>query len=394
MKRLIVTTALLLASLSSARAQQFDFRPGTAAAGHSAVAAGSTYSGERGNGFEPGSGGALFSVKVPEGNYRVSVTLGDAKEASDTTLRAEGGRMLATGLTTSPGEFLTRDFIVNVRRPELPKPPPNAPGGSRVHMFLPGEAESHNWDEKLTLELNGPQPRLARLAIERDDRVPTLFFAGDSTVTDPRSGPGGNWPTHLVQFFKPSIALSNNAEGGETSKSFITGYRFDKVLSLMKAGDFFLIQFGHNDSKANWPQSYTEPETTFKAYLRVFIAETRRRGATPVLVTPMERRANGDSVGPWARAMIELAAQDGVALIDQWSASKRLWTALGPLQVGSAFADPTHLSGYGGYLLARLMVGAIRRDVPALAAHLNDDAPEMDPTRPVPAPAYLSQNSK
>jgi lysophospholipase L1-like esterase len=158
----------------------------------------------------------------------------------------------------------------------------------------------------------------------------------------------------------------------------------------MKAGDFFMIQFGHNDSKANWPQSYTEPATTFKAYLRVFIAETRRRGATPVLVTPMERRANGDTVGPWARAMLELAAQENVAVIDQWSASKQLWTALGD-GVGSAFIDPTHLSGYGGYLLARLMIDGIRKDLPALAQLLADDAPAMSPLQPVAAPAYLKQ---
>ena len=115
----------------------------------------------------------------------------------------------------------------------------------------------------------------------------------------------------------------------------------------MKAGDFFLIQFGHNDSKPQWPQSYTEPGTTFDAYLRVFIAETRRRGATPVFVTPMERRANGDSVGPWARAMRDVAARENVPLIDQWALSKQLWTALGP-DVNQAFADQTHLSGYGG----------------------------------------------
>ena len=114
----------------------------------------------------------------------------------------------------------------------------------------------------------------------------------------------------------------------------------DKVLSQMKKGDFFLFQFGHNDSKSNWPQSYTEPETSFKAYLGVFIAETRRRGATPVLVTPMERQANADSVGPWARAMREVAKEDNVPLIDQWAMSKELWTTLGA-NVYQAFGDQT-----------------------------------------------------
>jgi lysophospholipase L1-like esterase len=298
---------------------------------------------------------------------------------------------MAVDIITPPGKSVTRTFYANVRRPELPPPPRNAPGGSRVHMFLAGEAEARCWDEKLTIEFNGPRPRVSAIEIVKDDTVPTIFMAGDSTVGDPRRGPGGNWPTQICQFFKPEIVVCNSAEGGETTKSFITGYRFDKVLSQMKAGDFFLVQFGHNDSKPQWTQSYTEPGTSFKAYLRVFIAETQRRGATLVLVTPMERRANGDSVGPWARAMREVAAQENVPLIDQWAMSKELWTAMGA-DVNKAFGDQTHLSGYGGYLLSKLIVAGIRKNVPALARFVVDDFHEMDPAHPEPPPQYLQQS--
>ena len=378
---------------------KFTFGPAAsspASAGFTTVSADSVYSPERGHGFDLGTkpGGEapfFFSVKVPEGNYRVTVTLGDATAATETTLRSESAHLHATGLVTAPGQFVTRTFYANVRRPQLPPPPPNAPGGSIVHMFLAGEAEARHWDEKLTLEFNGPRPALSALEIIKDDRVPTLFTAGDSTVGDPRRGPGGNWPTQLCQFLKPEISLCNAAEGGETTKSFITGYRFDKVLSQMKAGDFLLVQFGHNDSKAQWPQSYTEPATTFKAYLSILLAETRRRGATLVLVTPMERRANGDTVGPWARAMREFATRENIPLIDQWAASKQLWTALGP-GVGAAFNDPTHLSGYGGYLLAKLMAAGIKANVPALARFIVDDFKPMDPAHPEPPPAYLKES--
>jgi lysophospholipase L1-like esterase len=393
---------------------KFDFGPGRAPEDYTPVSADTVYSTERGHGFDLGSmpvgvalGGGdphrdgivttaeapfFFSVKVPEGNYRVTVTLGDARGESNTTLRTESGHLMAAGITTTAGQFVTQTFYANVRRPQLPPPPPNAPGGSIVHMFLAGEAEARCWDEKLTLEFNGRRPCLATLEIMKDDQVPTIFIAGDSTVGDPRRGPGGNWPTQLCQFLKPEISLCNAAEGGETTKSFVTGYRFDKVLSQMKAGDFFLVQFGHNDSKPQWPQSYTEPATSFKAYLRVFIAETRRRGATLVLVTPMERRANGDTVGPWARAMREVAAQENVPLIDQWTASKELWTAMGP-DVENAFSDQTHLSGYGGYLLSKLIVAGIRKSVPSLARFIVDDFREMDPAHPEPPPEYLQQSS-
>ncbi|MBC7369585.1 MAG: rhamnogalacturonan acetylesterase [Undibacterium sp.] len=380
-----------------------------APSGFTAVSADTLYTPERGHGFDLGAtvtavtrgdtgfvttaadAPFFFSIKIPEGNYRITVTLGDPDGESSTTIRSESAHLLAAQLTTTTGRLITRTFYANVRRPQLPPPPQNAPGGSIVHMFLAGEDEARHWDEKLTLEFNGPRPCLAALELVKDDRVPTLWVAGDSTVGDPRRGPGGNWPTQLCQFLKPEISLCNAAEGGETTKSFITGYRFDKVLSQMKAGDFLLVQFGHNDSKPQWPQSYTEPATTFKAYLSVILAETRRRGTTLVLVTPMERRANGDTVGPWARAMREFASQEKIPLIDQWAASKQLWTALGP-NVGTAFSDQTHLSSYGGYLLSKLMVAGIRQNVPALARFIADDFIPMDPTRPDPPPAYLKES--
>ena len=391
---------------------KFNFT-GDARDGYTNVPADTIYTSERGYGFDFGSqpaavarGGSdpmtagfvtasnppfFFSVKAPEGNYKITVTLGDAQGESATTIRTEAGHIMAANIVTAPGKFVTRTFYANVRRPELPPPPPNAPGGSIVHMFLAGEAEARCWDDRLTIEFNGARPCLCSMEIVKDDAVPTIFTAGDSTVGDPRRGPGGNWPTHLCQFFKPEIALCNSAEGGETSKSFITGQRMDKVLSQMKPGDFFLIQFGHNDSKAQWPQTYTDPETSFKAYLRVYIAETQRRGATLVLVTPMERRANGDSVGTWARAMREVAAEDHVPLIDQWAMSKQMWTAMGD-NVGVAFGDQTHLSGYGGYLLSKLIVKDIKENVPGLARYVVDDFVDMDPTHPEPPPAYLRQS--
>ena len=389
---------------------KFNFAPGKTIPGFTTVSAGSAYSIDQGYGFDLGqkvievargqegfvttattNTPFFFSVKVPEGNYRVTVTLGDPAGDSCTTLRFESGHLMASGLTTSAGQRRSHTFYANVRRPQLPPPPTNAPGGSIVHMFLAGEAEARCWDEKLTLEFNGPRPCLSSLEIVKDDQVPTLYTAGDSTVGDPRHGPGGNWPTQLCQWLKPEISLCNAAEGGETTKSFITGQRMDKVLSQMKTGDFLLVQFGHNDSKPQWPQSYTEPATTFKAYLRVLIAETRRRGATPVLVTPMERRSNGDTVGPWARAMREVAAEDNVALIDQWAMSKVMWTALGP-DVGTAFSDQTHLNGYGGYLLSKLIVAGIQKNVPALARYILDDFKPMDPAHPEPPPAYLKES--
>jgi hypothetical protein len=149
---------------------KFDFGPGKAADGFTAVQASDTYSTEKGVGFDFGSkpigvarpgtdprrdgfvtteeSPLFFSVQVPEGNYRITVTLGDPQGDSNTTIRTEAGHIMAVDLGTTGGQMLTRTFYANVRRPQIqPPPPPNAPGGTMVHMFLAGEAESRCWDE-------------------------------------------------------------------------------------------------------------------------------------------------------------------------------------------------------------------------------------------------------
>ncbi|MBI4625717.1 MAG: hypothetical protein HY736_21165 [Verrucomicrobia bacterium] len=136
---------------------RFDFGPGAAAPGYVAVRADTHYSRERGYGFEPGAmlqdvdrgGDALtgdfvtgdklfkFSVAVPEGNYRVTVTLGDAQAAATTTVKAENRRLVVERLQTAAGKFATRTFAVNVRTPAMPpedfklplEPAPPRPAG-------------------------------------------------------------------------------------------------------------------------------------------------------------------------------------------------------------------------------------------------------------------------
>ena len=127
-------------------------------------------------------------------------------------------------------------------------------------------------------------------------------------------------------------------------KSFITELRLDKMLSQMKRGDYLLIQFGHNDEKASWPQTYVEAGTTYKAYLKAFIAEARRRGATPVLLsgrcsggnsTPMGKIRN--SHGELSRRRREVAKEEKVAFIDLSAVSIAFYEALGPGEIAARF---------------------------------------------------------
>src|SRR5690606_27523238 len=123
-----------------------------------------------------------------------------------------------------------------------------------------------HWDEKLTLEFNGSSPQVRSITLEKVD-VSTIYLVGDSTVTDQAYEPAASWGQMFPRFFEGDIAIANHAESGETLKSFITSFRFAKVLETIKAGDYLFVQFGHNDQKQQWPQTYVAADTTYQDYL-------------------------------------------------------------------------------------------------------------------------------
>lgn len=335
-------------------------------------------------------------VTVSEGRYRVTVGLrGPAGEKA--SLLAEQRRLMAEKIPLQGQVTVERTVVVDVRSPALAPLPDNATGGSRVQL-KPREIDAANWDDRLTLEVTG-NARLASISVMPVD-VPTLYLAGDSTVTDQPLAPNASWGQMLPRFFDPSIAVANHAESGETLKSFVTEMRFEKLLSRLSSRDWVMIQFAHNDQKSQWPQTYAEAATTYRAWLRTYIAEIRRRGATPILVTSPERRnfdAAGhitSTLGDYPEAMRIVAHEEHVALIDLNAMSRAFYEALGPDISPRAFADGgrdrTHFNEYGAYQLARCIVEGIRSAdaalINGLARHLSSDAGRFDPDHPEPPP--------
>jgi lysophospholipase L1-like esterase len=345
---------------------EFDFTPGGNAAGHP------VYDAARGFGFEPRAPGG-FSVRVPEGNHRVTLQLVRSRERSATRVLAEQRRLMLES-AGEPG--IERNFVVNVRTAALPPLPANATGGTRVALKA-HEIDGPTWDDKLTVAVG--TARLVSLRVESVD-VPTLYLAGDSTVTDQGIAPAASWGQMLPRHFAADVAIANHAEAGETLKSFVTELRLDKLLSALEAGDWVMIQFGHNDQKTQWPQTYAEASTTFRAWLRTYIAEVRRRGATPILVTPPERRhfdAAGHivpSLGEYPDAIRAVAHEERAALIDLTQRSVRFYETLGPDDAARAFADDgrdrTHHSEFGAAALAGFIIEGLLAADGALTAGL------------------------
>lgn len=364
---------------------RFDFDSKGNASGHP------TYEATRGFGFEPDDGQReRFSIRVPEGNYRVTLTLGEYFSLGGFRLQAEQRRLMASFGDIGGGPPDPISVIVNVRMPDLPALPENAAGGTRV-LLKPREIGSPNWDDKLTLEFS-PRASMVKQVLVEPVSVPTLYLAGDSTVTDQATAPSGSWGQFLTIAFDDTIAVANHAESGESLKSFVTEMRLAKLLSSLRKGDWVMIQFGHNDQKTQWPQTYADAESTYPAWLRTYIAEVRRLGATPLLVTSPERR-NFDAQGhivptlaEYADVMRSVAQEQHVALIDLNAMSVRFYEALGPQKSPLAFADEgrdkTHHSVYGAGHLALMVAGGIRTADPSLTQglekHLRPDIAPYD----------------
>jgi len=397
---------------------KFDFGPGKVAKGYLQVLANTTYSKEIGYGFEPGakvtcldrSGkDALrsdfcasnqpfyFSVALPEGNYDVTVTLGDAQEETTTTVKAELRRLMLERVQTARGRFVTRTFTVNVRTPQI-----NGDGEVKL-KDREKTTEWWAWDEKLTLEFNDSHPSVCAIEIIRVE-APTIYLLGDSTVCDQPSEPYNSWGQMLTRFFKPGIAIANHAESGESLRSSLGAHRLDKVLSTMKPGDYLIIQYGHNDEKEKGEG--VGAFTTYKADLKKFVAEARKRGGIPVLVTPVQRRTfdqNGkitNSHGDYPEAVRQIAREENVSLIDLNAMSKALYEAWGAEPSKRAFApnDNTHHDNYGSYELARCIVEGIKAGKLSLEKFLATDIGQFDPSHPDPIdsfvlPASMKSNS-
>jgi lysophospholipase L1-like esterase len=332
------------------------------------------------------------ALPVHEGNYRVTVRL-QGPRGQRASVWAEQRRLMAEDIELAGERPVERSFVVNVRRPTLASLPHHAAEGAAVRLN-PNERESANWDEQLTVETVGAAA-IHSIRVE-PAQVPTLYLAGDSTVTDQARTPDASWGQFLTRYFREDIAVANHAESGESLKSFVTGKRLDKLLETLRAGDWVMIQFGHNDQKTQWPHTFADAASTYRSWLRVYLDEIRRRGATPLLVTSPERR-NFDTEGrirptlaEYASAMRAVASEEKVALIDLHASSVRFYEALGPALAPKAFArqgdDQTHHNEYGARQLACAVIEGLRSANPAYTAglerHVSADAPAFDAADP------------
>ncbi|HEX8148464.1 MAG TPA: rhamnogalacturonan acetylesterase [Pyrinomonadaceae bacterium] len=228
-----------------------------------------------------------------------------------------------------------------------------------------------------------PTPPIQRPA---DPKLPTLFVVGDSTANNNANG-GKGWGDPFVAFFDTSkINVLNRARAGRSSRTFLTEGLWEKVLQDLKAGDFVLIQFGHNDGgpldtgrargslpglgeetkEVTKPDGSKEVVHTFGWYNRRFVADVKAKGATPIVLSPTVRNIWKDGrvergSGKFRQWAEEIAHAEGVRFVDVTNIVADRYEALGEEKVKALFGpDHTHTSPAGAEFNAAAVVAGLK----------------------------------
>ncbi|MDE5841331.1 MAG: hypothetical protein K2H49_10480, partial [Muribaculaceae bacterium] len=265
------------------------------------------------------------------------------------------------------------------------------------------------------------------IAQEQTDTI-TIWMAGDSTmankpIDDEKQERG--WGQMLPMMLQGPVKVCNHAVNGQSSKSFIDGGRWDKMMSGVRKGDYVIIQFGHNDEKIKSQERYSEPGSTFDANLTKMVKDVRKKGATPILMNSIVRRnfpsekidntkdvsdheagpakvdpkEEGsvlvDTHGEYLNSPRNVAKKQKVTFIDLNAATHNLVQYLGPEKSKALYMwipegkykfcpkgkiDNTHLNIYGGTVLARIAADSLAKRVPELAKFVipQENAREID----------------
>ena len=238
-----------------------------------------------------------------------------------------------------------------------------------------------------------PPQTSAAPSVPLDPGLPTVFIVGDSTA---RNQADLGWGDHFAHYFDTTrINVANRAHAGRSSRTFINEGSWDRVLAEMKPGDFVLLQMGHNDGgnldgpkargslkglgnetkDVTLPDGHTETVHTYGWYMRKYIADTRAKKATPILLSLTIRNIWKD--GKIERDMgydaelRQLAAEQHVAFVDMATVEADRLEAAGPEKTALLFPkDHTHTSAEGAELNAQSVAIALRKAHSPLAAYL------------------------
>ena len=342
-----------------------------------------------------------YSLPLPDGNYRVTLTLGARQQAAKTVVRAESRRHFFDAVSTAKGKYQTVSFTVNKHSPCIDE--------RNIVKLKPREWTYKNWDDSLTLTFCGPAPAVKSIRIEPDTTATTVFLCGNSTVVDQEDEPWASWGQMITRWLDDKVVVANFAESGLSATSFLAQLRLDKILTMLRPGDYVICEFGHNDEKEK--RAGDGAWYSYSRNLKIFADRVKEKGGNIIFVTPTARRQfNSDhrtlafTHGDYPAAMRQVAEREQVPLIELNGMTRSFYEALG--EEGSKralvhypantfegqdkpLADNTHFNPFGAWEVAKMVVMGLKQMKCPLADHLRPDWQDFDPAHPDDPQAFL-----
>lgn len=243
---------------------------------------------------------------------------------------------------------------------------------------------------------------LSLIAFRPAQKTTAIFLIGDSTVADyslendyqDKRFPLNGWGQVFQSFFKKdslnavknliktdSVTVIDKAKGGRSTRTFFEEGRWAEVYKALQKNDLVMIQFGHNDAAVDKPERYVNL-TGYKEFLRLYVNQTREKGAVPILITPVNRNYPwkegklSNVHGEYPNAVKEVARELNVKLIDLTQLSIDNFTAKGQDYVTKNYfmnfdkgiykaypdgqKDNTHFQKEGAVAVAQLVFNAMK----------------------------------
>ena len=296
-----------------------------------------------------------FKVKIPRsGNYNIKLSMGNKNKDMIISVFSQRRRCVLKNETAKAGELIDFTFTANV-----------------CDIVPRGKTEIYK-DDSIDITILGENACINLLTVEEVIDVPTIYIAGDSTVTDQNANYPYNaatsycgWAQILPSFLKQGISVSNHSHSGLTTESFRSGLHWSVVEKHIKPKDILFMQFGHNDQKDKTLGAFGG----YADNLRKYVDEAQEKGACPVIITPVSRTIwNGpdgsfnDMLKEYSDACKQVAAEKGIPLIDLHGKSVDFILKHGAKKVARYFfpKDYTHHNDFGAFEMARLVVCGIK----------------------------------
>lgn len=295
-----------------------------------------------------------FKARVPhQGNYKVVLTICTGEPLEDVIIFTGRRRLGFHGSIPGNTRF-EHTMLVNV-----------------CDIVPRGHLEPYE-DKAVDITVVADRPAISSLRIEETE-CPTVYIAGDSTVTDQSAdypyAPGtsySGWGQMISGYFDERVAVSNHAHSGLTTESFRGEGHYAIVEKYSRPGDYCFFQFGHNDQKLD----SLKARGGYRENLLRYIKESWDRRVYPLLVTPIARNTwkgndgtYNDLLEEYAAVCVEVGSRTGVPVIDLHGLSMEFIKKTGREAAKAYFfpGDYTHSNDYGAYFMAGYVAGEIVR---------------------------------